>query len=59
MTVNNLNNYKKLINISLKETSKICLVVANEFWVLLLGVKNEKLGIRLQKNICPKKKDEI
>ena len=24
-------------------------MVVNEFWVLLLGVKNEKLGIRLRK----------
>ena len=31
-------------------------MVANEFWVLLLGVKNEKPGIRLEKNICRKKK---
>ena len=28
------------------------LMVVNEFWVLLLGVKNEKLDIRLEKNIC-------
>ena len=34
-------------------------MVVNEFWVLLLGVKNEKLGIRLQKNICRKKEDKI
>ena len=27
-------------------------MVVNEFWVLLLDVKNEKLGIRLEKNIC-------
>ena len=33
------------INISIKKTSKICLEVVNEFWVLLLGVKSEKLGI--------------
>ena len=36
---------------SIKRTSKIYLVVANEFWVLLLGAKNEKLGMRLEKNL--------
>ena len=37
------------VNISIKKTSKISLVVVNRFWVLLVGVKNEKLGIRLEK----------
>ena len=36
------------INISIKRTSKISLMVVNEFWVFLLGVKNEKFGIRLE-----------
>ena len=27
-------------------------MVVNEFWVLLLGVKNEKLEISLKKNVC-------
>ena len=31
-------------------------MVVNEFRILLLGVKNEKLGIRLEKNTCQKKK---
>ena len=35
------------------------MVVINEFGVLLLGVKNKKLGIRLEKNICQKKEDKI
>ena len=32
-------------------------MVVNEFWILLLGVNNENLGIRLEKNICLKKKE--
>ena len=32
-------------NISIKRTPKICLMVVKQFWVLLLGVKNEKLRI--------------
>ena len=32
-------------------------MVVNEFWVPLLGLKNEKLGIRLEKNICRWKED--
>ena len=47
------------IDISIKKTFKICLVVVNEFWVLLLGVKTEKPGIRLEKNICQEKKHEV
>ena len=31
-------------------------MVVNEFRILLLGVKNENLGIRLEKNTCQKKK---
>ena len=34
-------------------------MVVNEFWVLLLVVKNEKLGVRLEKNIDRKKKYQI
>ena len=47
------------INISIKRTSKFCLLVVNQFWVLLLGVKNEKLGITLERDICRKKVDRI
>ena len=36
---------------SIKRTSKTCLRVANELWVLLLGAENKKLG-RLEKHIC-------
>ena len=44
----------------MKKTSKISLVVENKFWVLdVLGLKNEKAGIRLEKNIYWKKKDKI
>ena len=32
------------------------MVVLNKFWVLLPGVKNEKLGIRLEKNILEERK---
>ena len=45
------------INISIKRTSYICPVIVSEFQILLLGIKNEKLGIRLQKNICQKKEN--
>ena len=31
-------------------------MVINEFWVLLLGVKNEKLGIRLERKYIPEEK---
>ena len=34
-------------------------MVVNEFRVLLLDVKNKKLGIRLEKDICQKKEDTI
>ena len=34
-------------------------MLVNEFRVLLLGAKNEKLGIRLEKNICQEKEDKI
>ena len=34
-------------------------MIVNEFCVLLLGVKNEKLGKRLEKNICRKIEDKI
>ena len=44
------------INISIKRTSEICLVVVNEFWVLLLGVKNKKFGIKLKKKNMPEKR---
>ena len=65
-----VNKYKQLsvnigvqitvdMNICIKGTLKICLLFVNEFWVLLLGVKNEKLGIRLEENICRKKEDKI
>ena len=47
------------MNISIKRTSKICLVVVNEFWVLLLGVKNEKLGIRLGKHMPLKRRQNL
>ena len=46
------------MNISIKRTSKIYLVVEKEFWLFLVG-KNEKLGIRLEKNICRKKESKI
>ena len=36
---------------SIKRTSEICLMVGNEIWVLLLGAKKEKLGIKLEKNL--------
>ena len=32
------------------------MVVHNKFWVFLPGVKNEKLGIRLEKNILQERK---
>ena len=47
------------INISIKKTSKICLVVVNEFWILLLGVKNEKLGIRPEENMPEEKRQNL
>ena len=47
------------IDINIKKTFKICLVVVNEFSVLLLRVKTEKPGIRLEQNICRKKKHEV
>ena len=31
-------------------------MVLNEFWTLLLGVKNEKLGIGLEKIYMPEKR---
>ena len=31
-------------------------MVVNKFWVLLLGVKSEKLGIRLEKNVWQQKR---
>ena len=34
-------------------------MIVNEFWILLVGAENEKLGIRLEKNICRKKKGKI
>ena len=34
-------------------------MVVNKFRVLLLDVKNKKLGIRLEKDICQKKEDTI
>ena len=34
-------------------------MVVNDFWVLLLGLKNEKHRIRLQKNIFRQKEDKI
>ena len=34
-------------------------MVVNEFWVLLLGVKKGKLGIRLEKNTYRKKEDNL
>ena len=46
------------INISIRRSSKICLVVVNEFWTLLLGVKSKKLGIRQAINKCQKKEDK-
>ena len=44
------------INISTKKTSKICLAVVKKLWVLLLSVKNEKLGIRIRKKYMPEEK---
>ena len=35
------------------------LLILNEFWVLLLGVKNEKLGITLKKNICEERRQNL
>ena len=46
------------INLSIKRTLKISMEVANEFWILLLGARNEELGIRLEKNICRKKESK-
>ena len=34
-------------------------MVVNEFWVLLLSVKNKKLGIRLEKNMSEEKKKNV
>ena len=34
-------------------------MVVIEFWVLLLSIKNEKLGIRLEKNVCWNKENKI
>ena len=48
------------MEISIKRISKICLMVVNQFGVLLLlGVKNEKLGIRLDKIHAGKKKTKF
>ena len=47
------------INISIKRTSKICLLVVKKFWVLLLGIKNQNLGTALEENVCRKKEDKI
>ena len=35
------------------------MMVAKEFWVLLLGVKNEKLGIRLGKHMPLKRRQNL
>ena len=35
------------------------MVVLNKFWVLLLGVKNENLGIKLETNIRWKRQEII
>ena len=48
-----VNNYRCKYKYNIKRTSKIYMMFVNEFRVLLLGVKNEKLGMRLEKNICP------
>ena len=47
------------MNISIKRISKICLPVENKFRLLLLVVKNKKLGKTLEKNICQMKEDKI
>ena len=47
------------INLSIKRTPKISLVVVNESSTLLLGVRNQELGIRRQKNTCRKNEDKI
>ena len=48
------------MDISIKRISKICLMVVNQFGVLvLLGVKNEELGIRLDKIHAGKKKTKF
>ena len=44
------------ITINTKRTSKIYLQVAHKFWVLLLGVKNKKLGIYTREKFMPEER---
>ena len=47
------------ININIKRTPKICLVIVNEFWNPFTGRKERKAWNKLEKNVCCKKKDKI
>ena len=44
------------IDISIKRTYKICLLVVNEFWVFLLGVKKRKAWNTAKEKYMPEER---